>query len=420
MIKFIKKLNTFLLLSVLMAGFIFCALGFYAPVPKGVVVDGVPIGGMSAEQAVSLLRGHIEEEAKGKSLKIVGRESEYIYTYPEISFKDDLYFIVRNAQKNKTYTSTVTYYLCGLNEIAHAICLNERIEREEPHALFNRDGAPFTYYEGHDGREADVIKLKSDILSSLKGSFRPVEIQYRSVPRSTKPEQLKEERVLLGEFTTYFDSSNLNRAANIRLAASLINGTVIGGGETASFNEIVGERTAERGFLSAKIIENGEYAEGVGGGVCQVSTTLYNAALLSGLKIAEYHPHSLAVGYVAPSRDAMVSGSACDLKITNPGKTPVYIRARTTGGGVNFRVYGKSDGVKYSFESVVTGTIPPPEEFCTLPEEAREGKDGVLSEGYLVAERSGFIKRVKLRSDKYLPTKKLILNSSDPLPAAKY
>ena len=79
----------------------------------------------------------------------------------------------------------------------------------------------------------------------------------------------------------------------------------------------MGARTKARGFLPAKIIENGEFVEGVGGGVCQVSTTLYNCALLAGFNIEEYHPHSLAVSYVPPSRDAMVSGLSCDLKIKN-------------------------------------------------------------------------------------------------------
>ena len=179
-------------------------------------------------------------------------------------------------------------------------------------------------------------------------------------------------------------------------------------GKTLSFNNIVGARVKERGFLPAKIIEKGEFVEGVGGGVCQVSTTLYNAALLSGLEIEEYHPHSLAVSYVPPSRDAMVSGTYFDLKISNPYPTPVYIRASVTGGSVAFSIYGYDDGTAYSLSSEVTGAIPAPEESCASPEEARAGKDGLTSESYLTVTRGSYVKTVLLRKDKYAPVKRVV------------
>ncbi|MDE5729476.1 MAG: VanW family protein, partial [Clostridia bacterium] len=166
-------------------------------------------------------------------------------------------------------------------------------------------------------------------------------------------------------------------------------------------------------FLPAKIIETGEFTEGVGGGVCQVSTTLYKAAVLSGMKVVEYHPHSLAVGYVPPSRDAMVSGKAFDLKIKNPAKTPVYIRATTLNGSVNFTFYGADDGAEYSIKSSVTGSIPAPEEITEERDKARDGRDGITSEGYLEITRDGYTKRTLLRKDKYLPVKKIIYGGAD-------
>lgn len=95
---------------------------------------------------------------------------------------------------------------------------------------------------------------------------------------------------------------------NIALAAEKINGCILADGEEFSFNGRVGARTESNGFLSAPIILEGDFVEGVGGGVCQASTTVYNAALLAGMEITEQHPHSLRVGYVEPSFDAMVSG----------------------------------------------------------------------------------------------------------------
>lgn len=398
-----------LCLSAVLAGFIFCLCGFTAAVPKGVTVNGESVGGMSVQSAVKTLRTKIEDELKEKTLKIIADKKEYSYTYPEISYKDNLRSVLKSAKRGGSYTAKITYYLCGLDEITAAICANESVEKVEPYAEFKSYGEPFVYRDGNDGRQVDFTRLKADIQISLQGGFEPVTVKYLTVFRKKTVDSVKADTKLLGRFTTSFDSSNINRSSNIRLAAAKLNGVVLESGKTLSFNDTVGARLSERGFLPAKIIENGEYTDGVGGGVCQVSTTLYNAALLSGMTVTEYHPHSLSVGYVDPSRDAMVSGTSCDLKFSNPSGSPVYIRSRTQGGTVTFELYGRSDGAKYSIESVVTGSVPAEEEYCSDPGLVREGRDGLTSEGYLVINRAGFVKRIKLRSDKYLAQKRVTL-----------
>lgn len=112
-----------------------------------------------------------------------------------------------------------------------------------------------------------------------------------------------------------------------------MNLTEIANGEEFSFNAAVGERTEERGYSTAKVIENGKFVEGVGGGVCQVSSTVYNCALLSGLTVTERHRHSLAVSYVEPSFDAMVSYSYADLRFYNDTGKSVFIVADADGEG---------------------------------------------------------------------------------------
>ena len=323
---------------------------------------------------------------------------------------------MKNAKKGDKLTAEVNYYLCGLNTVAPNICRSESVETVEPYAKFSSWGPPFTYFEGSDGKCADEKKLIEDIKSSLKGGFEPVTVHFNTVKRQKTMAEVKQETCLLSTFTTRFDGTNINRTSNIRLAAGKLNGTVLESGKTLSFNDIVGARVKERGFLPAKIIEKGEFVEGVGGGVCQVSTTLYNAALLSGLKIEEYHPHSLAVSYVPPSRDAMVSGTYFDLKISNPYKPPVYVRANTVNGSVTFSIYGKSDGTVYSLSSNVTGSIPAPEEICDSPEKAKAGKDGLTSEGFLTITRNGFTKTVPLRKDKYGAVTRVIYPDPDEKP----
>lgn len=399
-------------MSVLSAGIIFFMCGFSPSVPKNVTINGQNVGGMSYSAAASAVRAPIEEELKSKTLHIIGENSEYRFSYPEINYKDNIFKLIRSAVRGGNYVADVNYYLCGMDYVIAAICDNERVKKTEPYAEFRTSGEPFIYRAGTDGRQADGERLKADIVSALNGGSGRVNVHYSVEPRGKSLADVRNATRLLGEFTTYFDGSNLNRASNIKLAAALLNGVIVDGGKSFSFNNAVGARSPERGFKSAKIIENGEYTEGIGGGVCQVSTTLYNAALLSGLTVTEFHPHSLAVGYVAPSRDAMVSGSACDLKFSNPSETPVYIRAFTGDNSVTFRIYGKSDGAIYSLESVVTGSVPAGEELCSDPALAREGREGVESEGYLLVSRGGNVTRVKLRADTYRPLKKIVYDGA--------
>ena len=397
----------------LFAGVIFLLCGFGFTVPKNVTVGGVEVGGMNISEAAAKVRENIENELKGKTLEVRGQNKTFTFTYPEINYKDDTFSLLKHAKKGDNLTPTVSYYLCGLEEIAQGIYLSESVSAVEPSAKFNISGEPFTYSEGHDGKEVIKAKLIDDIRASLSGGFEPVTVAYKGVKRQKTLQDVKKSTQLLASFTTYFDGSNVCRASNIRLAANFLNGKTLEGGKTLSFNDIVGARTKNRGFLPAKIIENGEFTEGVGGGVCQVSTTLYNCALLSGLEISEFHPHSLAVGYVPPSRDAMVSGKAYDLKIKNPTDCPAYIRAKTGNGSVTFEIYGTKSGAIYSLSSEVTGTLTAPEEITEDPEKARVGKDGLTSEGYLTITRGGYKKTVLLRKDKYLPVKSLVYKEEE-------
>lgn len=416
MAKRILKLNLAICMLALSAGIIFLLCAFTATVPKGVEVNGIAVGGMPRSEAAALVRRIVEESLKEKKLEIIGEEKTYTFTYPEIYYKDNVYELLKNAKKGDKLESETSFYLCGLNSIAPNICRNESLFVVEPHYKFSSVSEPFTYFEGSDGKVVDEKKLIDDIKSSLKGGFEPVTLSFKTVKRQKSLKEVKKLTALLCTFTTRFDSSNITRTSNIRLASNKLNGAVLESGKTLSFNDIVGPRVKERGFLPAKIIEKGEFIEGVGGGVCQVSTTLYNAALLSGLEIVEYHPHSLAVGYVPPSRDAMVSGTYFDLKIKNPFSSPVFIRAATVGGNVSFSIYGLGSGAKYSLSSEVTGSIPAPEETCDSPDKAKTGKDGLTSEGYLTVTRGGYTKRVLIRKDKYAPVKHIVYEepSADP------
>lgn len=216
----------------------------------------------------------------------------------------------------------------------------------------------------------------------------------------------------ISSYTTYFNQDDKSRVQNIRIATELINGVILQAYGEFSFNQTVGKRTAEAGFQQAKIIVNGEYVLGTGGGVCQVSTTLYNAALKSGLTVTEFHPHSLQVSYVAPSRDAMVS-SHSDLKFVNPYAFPVKLCAEVKEGAVRVRFTGKKDGYRYEIVSETLGEIPPPPPIIKDGEKEniiRSPKNGVKSQAFL--ERyygDKLVSRTRLRQDEYRPIQGIIV-----------
>lgn len=228
----------------------------------------------------------------------------------------------------------------------------------------------------------------------------------------------------LSEFTTYYSVKDGGRCENIAIATSLIDGVTIQPYGEFSFNATVGRRTEEAGFQQAKIIVNGEYVLGVGGGVCQVSTTLYNAVLLAGLTVTESRPHSLLVSYVEPSRDAMVS-SQSDLKFFNPYVNAVYLSAKVFQGGVRVCFYGKNEGDRYEIISKTLEKIPPPQPIIKEGEKegvVRAEKEGVKSEAYLQRYKgTTLLSRKRIRLDEYRPIQGIIVkkipSSSNKMPS---
>lgn len=396
---------------VVLASAVFFCCAFQRRLPKGVTVNGISIGRLTPYSAREKLRESTANELKEKRLHIYAGEQVYEYAYPEINFSDCFGDIIASIRKKGEYFAPVNYYLCGAEEIADYICNDNTKAVKEPYCVFNLTGEPFTYYEGVSGVESDRQQLLEDISASLNGDFKDVKLKTHTIKPQGSLNEVKENTKLLYTFTTYFDGSNTDRSANIRLAGSKINGTTLRSGESFSFNSTVGARTAENGFKRAKIIQNGKFVQGYGGGVCQVSTTLYNAVLLSGLEIEEYHPHSLQVSYVAPSRDAMVSGSYFDLKFKNNRKTPIYIRVNCTFSSITCSVYGKSDGYSYELRSNVLGTVPRPP--CVEVEGDEDtvlsyGRDGLISQGVLVRKKDGKESFAVIRKDKYLPVADIV------------
>lgn len=223
-------------------------------------------------------------------------------------------------------------------------------------------------------------------------------------------------------YTSYYNSSD-ERKSNIKLSAKKLNNTFVDVGAEFSFNDVVGERSEKNGYKIAKVIVNGRFEEGLGGGVCQVSTTLYNAALLAGLKITEYHPHSLPVSYVAPSFDAMVNSGSADLRFINNTHNPVIIKAYADDNRIKIEIMGEKNGFTIERQSEIVEEIIAPEEITVIDEkgeysELKKGerkvitysKNGLVSKGIIIKRVNGkVVSKRTLRVDRYKPQTGIIV-----------
>lgn len=187
---------------------------------------------------------------------------------------------------------------------------------------------------------------------------------------------------LLGTFTTRYDAGNVSRTTNLAIACKKLNGQVIQPGEVFSYNKALGKRSVENGYKEAAVYVNGGVENGLGGGICQISSTLYNTVLFANLGIVERHQHSFTTSYVDPGRDATVVYGALDFKFKNTRKYPVKLEAYIKSGVATVSMYGIKEDVEYNVKVVatVTETIPCPVE-KTEDATMAEGVEKVISKG---------------------------------------
>lgn len=238
-----------------------------------------------------------------------------------------------------------------------------------------RENGGFTITEGQNGVAVDVQKSTQDIIDYIENTWTQTDAALELAASVVEPEGTKEqlERVtdVLGTFTTDFGTSSAGRAQNVRNGANKINGAVLYPGEQFSVYEAVNPFTAENGYELAGSYENGTTVQTYGGGICQVSTTLYNAVIRAELAIDERYCHSMIVSYVKPSMDAAIAGTYKDLKFTNNYDFPIYIEGYTSGMQITFNIYGEETrdaGRTVSFESETTSTTEPEIKFETSTE----------------------------------------------------
>lgn len=224
----------------------------------------------------------------------------------------------------------------------------KEIYKDPVDAYFTTD--PYVVYPSSNGLDFNIsLDEAKSLLSNYQEEYTiPLKTLYPNVLTS----QIGSEAFpdLLSQFSTSFSSSNYNRSTNIILAAEKINGTVLMPGETFSYNQVVGQRTKEAGFKEAPAYLNGEVVQEYGGGICQVSSTLYNAVLYANLTITERTNHGFKPSYVKPGLDATVSWGGPDFKFTNNRNYPIRIVCDSSGKKLRIYIYGLKTDNDYTVE----------------------------------------------------------------------
>lgn len=243
--------------------------------------------------------------------------------------------------------------------------MDERIVPLTDHAqnaTMERKGKEFKIIAEKQGKTIDIDKSAAAISNHLNSGWNRKDFEIEMVLRDEKPtvkaddlESVKDE---LGSYST--DAGGGERLQNLKTGVEKIDGTVLAPGEEISVHDVTAPYDKEHGYVAAGSYENGQVVETYGGGICQVSTTLYNAVLFAELEVTERYPHSMLVSYIDPSRDAAIAGDVKDFKFKNTYDTPVYIEGGIDDDGqLKFTIYGKDmrkKGRTVEYESEVTET----------------------------------------------------------------
>ena len=278
------------------------------------------------------LKAQIDTREQLDELWQLGREGDYAARHSQI---------VSIAGNNVHRQTTVSYSETALDNFLSGIKSDVDKSPKDATIKFSpNESEKFKIGESASGREVDLTALKADARAAIDSGDGRLEL----TPKRLEPDfTTADARACTGKLVTYstqIRSSNSARTANIKLALGFYHGLRVEPGQQVDFNKLVGNRTEARGFKAAPEYSNGEIVEGVGGGVCQASTTLYGALLRTGMRIDERYNHSMTVGYVSKSQDAAVVYPGKTLSFTNTTGYPAFFTTRVTSDTAMVTIYG--------------------------------------------------------------------------------
>lgn len=368
----------------------------------GVYLDGVYVGGLTKEDAIKEYNRYIDGIGRLK-LTLTTSNGSYSTTLDEIGVKvsaedavDQAFHYGRRGNILSRYKEIKgleqeNVVLIPTKEFNHTI-LKEKLEKETTEIVSEPKNASISRVDGEfiiqDGQVGTVIKIDETIKEVEKvfaEEWKQQDIRIAAVVEEQKPQYTTEDFYaidsVLGQAVTSYNQGNTARSQNLATGASKISGTVLMPGQQFSVYQTVAPFTEENGYANAGMYVSNdkgdiETVDGYGGGICQVSTTLYNAVLKAELQVDERYPHSLTVSYVDRSKDAAIAGDYMDFKFTNNLEYPIYIEGYAGGGSISFAIYGHETRPENRTIEFVSKTIETYE-----PGDPEEIKDDTMDEG---------------------------------------
>lgn len=375
---------------------------------QNVTIDGMDMSGKSKEEALQML----QQAHPSESNVLTFRYEEDTWDVPFLDIEagyhleqavEQAYNTGRSGTEKENYRVGATllkenidialdfsYNTEKLKEKLQAIA--QEFDREAVDSTVSRKNGSFVVTPEKVGRvmnQEQTITEAAEVLDTHTSGTASI-IAEETQPKITA-EQNGHVKDLLGSFSTAYNNSDPNRNINLRVGCNYINGTVVAPGEVFSTNANLGSQTYAGGYKDAAIYNNGKVEKGIAGGVCQVSSTLYNAVLMAELEVVERQPHSMKVGYVPLGRDAAIAGTYKDFKFKNNTQYPVLVEAYASGGQLVMNIYGeetRSSGRSVSYETVFEATVPKLPEVVTEDPEMPEGERVITSRGQTGAKVS--------------------------------
>ncbi len=288
------------------------------------------------------------------------------------------------------------------------------VHKEAKNAYYTKD--PFQVYPHVDGVDFD-LEAAREMLKEDKEEY-VIDLKITTPEITTNKIGSEAFPDLLSTFSTKYDASNTPRTTNLKLAMNKLNGVVVSPGETFSYNKTLGKRTAEAGYREAGGFAGGRVVQTLAGGICQISSTLYDAVVYANLEIVERHNHMFLAGYVGAGKDATVVYGAYDFKFKNTRKYPIMLKTSIGSGVARIDVFGIKEDVEYEVE--ISSKILSYTPFKVVRENdsslapgkervAQNGMNGCKSITYKILKLNGKeVSRTVLSSDTYDPMNKII------------
>ena len=356
-----------------------------ATIKTGIYAGDIDLSGMSSTQATVALKAYVEGLRDVEITLMAGGNHPVVVTAGDLGIKwanTDLvseaievgthgnvierYKILRDLEyENLVYPIELDFDIQTISNILTDQCV--QYDQKAVNAGLKRENEKFQIIEGRAGYSLDVETSIDLIYDYLTGAWdrQPCTITLDVTVEEPKGsvEELSQVTDVLGTFTTYYGSSGGGRSANVENGCGLIDGLTLYPGEEFSTYEMIAPFTEANGYYMAGSFVNGRVVDSLGGGVCQISTTLYNAVLLSELEVTERHNHSMIVTYVEPAADAAIAEEVNkDFRFVNNLEYPIYIEGYTENGKITFTIYGKETrdpGHEVRYESEVLEVINP-------------------------------------------------------------